>query len=100
MSSLKKIGILILITAVILIPVLSLSGCSASTEDSSELHRSEISDRLVLVDGYGMQSIGFSVYVDKDTRVSYLCYRSSYAICFTPLLNSDGTPILYEGSLD
>lgn len=37
-----------------------------------------------------------ALYVDKQTGVVYWCTHSGYGQTMTVLLNSDGTPILYD----
>lgn len=45
--------------------------------------------------GYGLDSVLF--VVDRDTKVIYWFLRSGGAGGLTPLIDSDGTPVLYEG---
>ena len=43
---------------------------------------------------------GFSVqkdiFVDRETGVHYLLIHSGYGIAVTPLLDSDGTPVVHK----
>lgn len=37
-----------------------------------------------------------SIYVDKETGINYLMIRTGYGVGLTPLLNSDGKPMITE----
>ena len=39
------------------------------------------------------------IYVDKNTKVLYYVVESTHSYGITPILNSDGTPKLYEKDL-
>lgn len=41
----------------------------------------------------------FDIYVDKDTRVMYIFNKTTYQGGMTVLINSDGSPMLWEGDL-
>lgn len=78
---------------------ISLVGCSSSEVEEgnyvSHYRALQIGDRtfIPLKD----TSSNSGIYVDVETRVQYLY---SYNMnMFTPLLDSDGKPILYEGEL-
>lgn len=66
-----------------------LTGCSHNS-----LERSEIKQRFATVEKYG----NYSIIVDLETNVMYLKFEtSSYKYGITVLLNSDGTPMLWDG---
>lgn len=74
--------------------LLGLSGCGQTVEDTSNDNEAS---RFVLVEN----GTYWDVYYDKYTLVMYVCsngvYNSGYnSGNFEPLLNPDGTPLLYE----
>lgn len=79
----KKILLLIILT-------LFLTGCGA--EPISEDNNNETSY-------YIQGSIKFRFYVDKNTCIEYIIYRSGYKGGITPRLNTDGTLKLNETCL-
>lgn len=97
---------------VLVMPMLVLCGCGKSN-DTQELSSdnyayTEVIDGVTLVCIAKPESQdGYRVYVHKETRVMYLVYAysqygqtSSYGhYGITPLLNADGSPMLYEGEL-
>lgn len=40
---------------------------------------------------------GWAVLYDKNTKVMYVILDGYQSTCMTPILNTDGTPKLYEG---
>ena len=95
----------------VLVPMLVLCGCerNQTTQLQQEEYLSiEILDGITLVCIAKPKSQdGYYVYVHEETRVVYLVYKynqlgtsSSYGYFgITPLLNADGSPMLYEGEL-
>lgn len=50
---------------------------------------------MIYKDGSDLTSAGVRVIlVDKETGVEYLCWRSGYGAGITPLLDSQGKPIV------
>lgn len=69
--------------------LLGLSGCGQTVEDISN---NDEASRFVLVEN----GTYWGVYYDKYTSVMYVCSTGSYNLGnFEPLLNPDGTPLLY-----
>ena len=110
----KKILMLLL---VLIMPIIVLTGCGAEDNKTIQLEQEEYSNYEIL-DGITFVCVakpksekGYSVYVHKETKVIYLVYENNhlsgaastkYAYGYfgiTPLLNADGTPMLWEGEL-
>lgn len=69
--------------------LLGLSGCGQTVEDISN----DEASRFVLVEN----GTYWDVYYDKYTSVMYVCSNADHnSGNFEPLLNPDGTPMLYE----
>jgi hypothetical protein len=50
---------------------------------------------VIYKDGSELKSEGVrQILVDKETGVNYLLWKSGYGAGITPLLNSDGKPIV------
>ena len=102
---------LISLLLVLVMPMLVLCGCGRNQTtqlQQEEYLITEILDGITLVCIAKPKSQdGYRVYVHKETRVMYLVYaysqygkNSSYGhYGITPLLNADGSPMLYEGEL-
>jgi hypothetical protein len=52
-------------------------------------------DRFVVIEKQGMLE-GAQVIIDRETGVNYLFYFAGYAGGLTPLLGSDGKPIVTQ----
>ena len=50
-------------------------------------------DRFIKTYSQGVMSVT-EIWVDKETGVNYLVRSSGYGIGLTPLLKSDGTPVV------
>lgn len=79
------------IATILLITTLLLAGCGNKQESDSEQGKS-----IVKVEN----TIGHSVYVDKDTGVMYLYVGSGYGGGITVMINEDGTPKIWRGEED
>lgn len=66
-----------------------LTGCCSDKEEKADKQAEEI------LKGHTMVHINGRVIVDKKTKVTYFTFGYAY----TPLLNSDGTPVLFDGDL-
>ena len=66
--------------------------CGCSSESVAETER-----RFVDIGGIGFGGNETCIIVDKTTNVQYLFFKSGYGGGLTPLLNADGTPLLYGG---
>lgn len=42
---------------------------------------------------YGVSAIT-EIWIDRETGVNYISHRSDYGVGFTPLLGSDGKPVV------
>lgn len=97
----KKIFISLLIC---LFPILLFAGCS-STQSNTENGNSQwnVIDEVTFVkitdNVKNGVDYGFEIYVHKETKVMYIFYHSHYQCGLSVLLNSDGTPKLWEGEL-
>ena len=50
---------------------------------------------VIFRDGGGLKDEGVrQILVDKETGVSYLCWKSGYGVSITPLLDSEGKVIV------
>ena len=79
------------IVAIILVVIMScfiFAGCGGTKENS----------RFVIIDSNveSEERISSALYADKQTNVVYWFTKSGYAQTMTVLLNSDGTPVLYD----
>jgi hypothetical protein len=79
------------ITAIICILImfcLIFTGCGAKEENS----------RFVIIDSNveTEDRVHTTLYADKQTNVVYLFTKSGYGQTMTVMLNSDGTPVLYD----
>ncbi|MCI8478332.1 MAG: xylan 1,4-beta-xylosidase [Oscillospiraceae bacterium] len=52
-------------------------------------------DRFEKVYSQGVLDV-VEIWIDKETGVNYMFHRSGYSGGLTPLLNRDGTPIIWE----
>ena len=85
----RKMLKIIIVFAVIAL----LCGCGA--KDGQNFTES---DRFVIVSGKDVNAPYREVIiVDKETGVLYLTIRTIYSIGITPLLDSDGMPLLWDG---
>ena len=50
--------------------------------------------RFIRIHAESMMSGANEIWVDKVTGVNYLFHASGYAAGLTPLLNTDGTPVI------
>lgn len=87
------------IVAIILVLMMScfiFAGCS----ETEEIEPKNIPQRFVAVEsedkfgGHGVYDA--TVYADKETGVMYLALNGDRRLGVTVLLNSDGTPMLYD----
>ena len=79
------------IVAIILVVMMScfiFAGCGGTKENS----------RFVIIDSNveSEDRITTALYADKQTNVVYWFTKSGYGQTMTVLLNSDGTPVLYD----
>lgn len=79
------------IVAIILVVMMScfiFAGCGGTKEDS----------RFVIIDSNveSEDRLLSALYADKQTNVVYWFTKSGYGQTMTVLLNSDGTPVLYD----
>ena len=89
----KKILFILLL---LIMPVMLLCGCSYETSPRPAL---ESGNRFVITKE---RTTGNTVYVemyDKSTKVMYIYVKLSESGSLTMLVNSDGTPMLWEGEL-
>ena len=79
--------IIVFVLALIMCAVI-FAGCGGTKENS----------RFVIIDSdvESENRISSALYADKQTNVVYLFTKSGYGQTMTVLLNSDGTPMLYD----
>lgn len=93
---------LLLLLLVLIMPVIVLAGCGKIPQ--SDYFTSEENVRFVFVKEYTYgDNDRFKILVDKETMVMYL-YKydlnaNATTAGLTVMLNSDGTPMLWEGEL-
>lgn len=88
----KKIFCLLLI---LIMPILIFCGCSNTI--ANEIGTEYITGDVCLVKV--AESDCFCIFVHKETRVMYLANTEAYRYGLTVMLNTDGTPMLWEGEL-
>lgn len=72
----------------------TLMGCSANPAETT--YTDDVPSRFVIIE----QSDLWNVVADQETKVMYAVSAGSYNRgTFTMLVDSDGTPLLYEGEL-
>lgn len=72
----------------------TLAGCSANPAETT--YTEDVPSRFVIIE----QSDLWKVVVDQETKVIYTVSSGTYNCGnFTMLVDSDGTPLLYEGEL-
>lgn len=74
----------------------TLVGCSVNSAENAQTYQENVPSRFVILEESGI----WRVVADQETRVMYTV---STGYCndgnFTMLVNSDGTPLLYEGKI-
>ena len=81
----------------LLLPVMLLAGCGDIRSDD---YVSVEQDRFVEVKNYySATGCDYTIVVDKETKVMYLMFLIGYKGGLTVMLNSDGTPMLWQGEL-
>lgn len=75
----------------------TLMGCGTNRAEISESAQNEdIASRFVIIE----ESSIWNVVADQETKVMYTVSKGMYNRgTFTMLVNSNGTPLLYEGEL-
>ena len=87
----------VLCVILVLMMVLALASCAKKDGDKA-YH----SSRFIVVEennGAAMDLFGYykeTVFYDKETGVMYLGVRAYNQLAMTVLLNSDGTPMIYQ----
>lgn len=90
MNKLKK---LICILVIVVTLGLCITGCGRK-EQIEDMLPDNFEVVEVVKDGYNYCSV---IVYDKNTKVEYLIIKLGYGKGITPLLDSDGKPLLYEG---
>lgn len=80
--------IIVFVLALVMCAVI-FTGCGGGTKENS---------RFIIIDSDVESEDRFSsaLYADKQTNVVYWFTKSGYGQTMTVLLNSDGTPVLYD----
>lgn len=47
----------------------------------------------ILREDYGISETN-EIWIDRETGINYICHKSGYGMGFTPLLGSDGKPVV------
>lgn len=96
----KKFLILLLI---IIISIFTLTGCSGGPDSKTESGKDVyyVMDGITFVRVVNSKWIGdFHIWVHKETRVMYIMYLVGQGgRTLSPLLNADGSPMIWEGNL-
>ena len=72
----------------------TIAGCSPNPAETTYVD--DVPSRFVIIEKSG----NWSVVADQETKVMYAVSAGSYNYgTFTMLVDSDGTPLLYEGEL-
>ena len=79
----------------LIMPVMLLCGCDDVQTSKTGTNHYVGNFRFIKVE----RGEEFCILVDKETRVMYLYNTTSYQGGLTAILNSDGTPMLWEGEL-
>lgn len=95
-----KKKIMILLCSLLLSISLVGYGCSESNNNEKDITTEyiEFGDREFLRIRYG-DDYGY-VYVDVETKVQYLQFGAGQSARIVVLVDAEGKPILYEGSLE
>ena len=82
------------IISLVCLTIFLLTGCGAESVGNKEI---VYADNFVCMERYNNSLI----YVDKNTRVMYWKYNASGSDTgLTVILNTDGSPMLWEGKLE
>lgn len=79
-----------LLSALICTVVQSCGGRGNDTVKAAE------SERFKLIDSYKSLTSEIKVFVDNDTGVQYLMYKSGYGVGVTVMVDADGNPLVKE----
>lgn len=75
---------------------MTMIGCSVNPAENAQTYQENVPSRFVILEESGT----WRVVADQETRVMYAVSTGMYnGGNFTMLVNSDGTPLLYEGEL-
>lgn len=79
---------------------ISLAGCGGKNEESTK--EINLGDRtfIAIYDEYATYFGDYRILVDKETKVQYLYSNGYHQGGLEVLVDADGKPILYEGSLE
>lgn len=95
----KKLLILLL---VLIMPIGLLCGCGTKADNYQE----NLSTRFVIVEKVqeSFRDTRDSIYdicivVDKETKIMYLAFFGRYKVSVETMLNTDGTPMIWQGEL-
>lgn len=84
----------IFVVLVTLMLGVTIAGCSPNPVETTYVD--DVPSRFVIIEKSG----SWSVVADQETKVMYAVSTGSYNLGnFTMLVDSDGTPLLYEGEL-
>lgn len=83
----------VILILVLVFMLLALCGCSSNSNATNDENNRfvKISDTELNI------NTDLIVFYDKETKIQYVYANGLYAGGLTILLNSDGTPLLYEG---
>lgn len=85
----------IVLTFLLTVTVLAISGCSGTTDEEThaDMSHADTTSTFIEVETYD----SFDVVYDKDTKVMYVISSGTYNRGnFTMLVNADGTPKLWK----
>lgn len=91
MNGIIKNGALCFVCVIIV--CLFLTGCYIPKDENCQ---DNIDDRFVVVEQYRYGEDEIRVLVDKNTKIMYLLFTSSYKAGLTVLLDENGNPCKYE----
>lgn len=86
----------VILILVLVFMLLALCGCSIEVIDNTNNVNKE--ERFIKISDTNIDANNYTIiFYDKKTKIQYLFVEGYKAGGLTILLNSDGTPLLYEG---
>lgn len=85
MKKLKIVGLVIVL-------ILLFTSCNSNQNIANAKPESS----MIKIESGDVEGLCYTIFADKETKVMYIFTQSSYKGGLTVMLNSDGTPKLYE----
>lgn len=79
-----------------LLSALICAGVQSCRDRGNDTVKAAESERFKLIDSYESLTSKIKVFVDNDTGVQYLMYKSGYGVGVTVMVDADGNPLVKE----